>query len=151
MKNKIINRVGIRIDASSAEVWEALTNPELIKQYFFGTNTISEWRAGSPIVFEGNWQGKSYRDKGTIIDIQPFKLLKYNYWSSMSGIEDKPENYANITYEISEEGDESILTITQDNIPDEKMRAHSEDNWKKVLSNLKDLLEMKMVPQQHYN
>ncbi|HMH31664.1 MAG TPA: SRPBCC family protein [Puia sp.] len=150
MKNKIINRVGTRIDASSAEVWEALTNPELIKEYFFGTNTISEWRAGSPIVFEGVWNGKSYRDKGTIIDIQPFKLLKYNYWSSMSGIEDKPENYANITYEISEEGDETILTITQDNIPDEKMRAHSEENWKKVLANLKDLLENKMVPQ-HYN
>ena len=150
MKNKIINRVGTRINASSAEVWEALTNPELIKQYFFGTNTISEWRAGSPIVFEGVWNGKSYRDKGTIIAIQPFKLLKYNYWSSMSGIEDKPENYANITYEISEDGDETILTITQDNIPDEKMRAHSEDNWKKVLSNLKDLLENRLVPQ-HYN
>ena len=34
----------IKINASTATVWEALTNPELIKQYFFGTECISDWK-----------------------------------------------------------------------------------------------------------
>ena len=143
MKSKIIAKASANINAPASKVWEALTKPQLIKQYFFGTEASSDWKAGSPITFKGNWEGKSYEDKGTILNVQPNKLIKYNYWSSMSGIEDKPENYVNITYELSEDinDNNTKLTITQDNIPDEKMKAHSEQNWKIVLDNLKKLME----------
>jgi hypothetical protein len=30
-----------------------MTNPEIIKQYMFGTNVISDWKEGSPIVWKG--------------------------------------------------------------------------------------------------
>ena len=59
----------------------------------------------------------------------------------MSGIEDKPENYVVITYELSGEDGNVNLSVLQENIPDEKMKEHSEENWKKVLSGLKKLLE----------
>ena len=65
----------------------------------------------------------------------------------MSGIEDRPENYVNITYELEGDGEQTVLEITQENIPDEKMKEHSEQNWNKVLSKLKDLMERdKPVP-----
>ena len=143
MENNLSGRASIMIDASTVKVWEALTTPSIIKQYFFGTNAISDWNEGSSLIFKGEWEGKSYEDKGTILEKVPMKLFRYNYWSSMSVIEDKPENYVTITYELEERNEETLLTVTQENIPDEKTRQHAEQNWNKVLGNLKQLLEKK--------
>jgi uncharacterized protein YndB with AHSA1/START domain len=143
MKTDIIGKVSATIHAPVDKVWKALTRPELIKQYFFGTNTQTDWKVGSPIRFTGEWEGKKYEDKGTVLDIQPNKLISYSYWSSMSDMEDKPENYVTVTYKLADEDDKTRLTITQENIPDEDMKKHSEENWNKVLRGLKDLLEQK--------
>ena len=145
MTSNITGKASIKIDAPSSQVWEALTTPEIIKKYFFGTNAISDWKVGSPLIFRGEWEGKQYEDKGTILKSIPGKLFQYKYWSSMSGIEDKPENYVTITYELTEKNDKTKLTITQENIPDEKTKEHSEQNWKKVLKGLKKLLEKETV------
>ncbi len=144
MKSNICLEVSTTIHAPLSKVWEALTKPEIIKQYFFNTNTVTDWQPGHPIIFKGEWQGKHYEDKGTIIDVEKDKLIRYNYWSSMSGIEDKPENYVTITYEVEGKDNDVTLNITQENIPDEKTKAHSEENWKKVLDGLKKLLEVQV-------
>ncbi|HMG82169.1 MAG TPA: SRPBCC family protein [Ferruginibacter sp.] len=141
MKNNITATASIAIDTYPVKVWEALTTPSIIKQYFFGTDVSSDWKVGGQIFFRGEWQGKKYEDKGTIVSIIPNKLFKYNYWSSMSGIEDKPENYVLITYDLHATEGGTRLIITQDNVPDEKMKEHSEQNWMKVLTDLKALLE----------
>lgn len=141
MKTDIMGTAGVVINAGQGKVWQALTDPALIKQYFFGTLAKSDWTPGSPLTFEGEYQGKKYQDKGTIIKAEPGQLLSYSYWSSMSGIEDKPENYIIVTFTLQPEGDATLLIVTQQNIPTEAMRTHSIDNWKKVLNGIKDLLE----------
>jgi uncharacterized protein YndB with AHSA1/START domain len=141
MKNNISCQVNININAPISRVWQALTDPAIIQRYFFGTHTDTDWKVGSPIVFTGEWEGKTYKDKGTILDVTPDKLLRYSYWSSMSGIEDRPENYVIVTYELKGEDGDVDLTLTQENIPDEKTKTHSEANWKKVLDNLKKVVE----------
>lgn len=141
MKSDIVGKTSIVVNAPAAKVWEALTTPEIIKQYFFGTEAVSDWKKGSPLIFKGEWQGKKYEDKGMILNVVPNKLFSYNYWSSMSGIADKPENYVIVNYELSPEGKGTKLTITQENIPDEKMKEHSEQNWNKVLQGLKEVVE----------
>jgi uncharacterized protein YndB with AHSA1/START domain len=70
MKNNISARIDIGIKANVSKVWEALTSPGMIKQYFFGTDTSTNWKPGTPITFEGEWQGKRYKDKGTVLDIR---------------------------------------------------------------------------------
>ena len=145
MKNNITGRVELEINAPVEKVWDALTKPDIIKQYFFGTNTITDWKVGSPIIFKGEWEGKSYEDKGTILEIAKNKMIKYDYWSSMSGIEDKPENYVIVTYHLKPMDTKTKLVITQENIPDEKMKAHSEENWKKVMGDMKKLVEKKSM------
>jgi uncharacterized protein YndB with AHSA1/START domain len=145
MKNDITGTARTEIHVPKERVWEALITPEIIKKYFFGTDAISDWQVGSPLIFKGEWQGKHYEDKGNILAREDGKLFKYSYWSSMSGIEDKPENYVIVTYELAEKNGNTLLTITQENIPDEKMKAHSEENWNKVLAELKDLLENQTV------
>jgi len=145
MKSDITAEVKININAPVSKVWEALTNPEVIKKYLFGTETITDWKVGSSITFKGEWEGKQYEDKGTILDIEENKLIKYTYWSSMSGAEDTAENYLIITYEISGEDNDVKLTITQENIPDKNRKEISEENWAKVMSDLKDVVEEQSI------
>ena len=145
MKSSITGQVKTTIKARISEVWEALTNPEIMKQYFFGTDAITDWKIGNPITFSGEWEGKPYEDKGTILAFEVNNLIKYSYWSSMSVMEDKPENYFIITYELTGEDGDVVLTITQENIPDEKLRDHAEENWKMILSGLKKIVEKKSV------
>ena len=133
------------INAPAAKVWEALTNPAIVKQYFFGTNVKSDWKVGSPIIWEGEWEGKAYQDTGTILDIDPGKFVKYNYWSSMSGTDNKPENYANITYSLSEKDGQTVLTVTQDNIKSKEAKEHSEQNWQSVFGKMKEMVENQLV------
>ena len=138
---KLSLTTNINIKAPAAEVWKGLIDPEIVKQYFFGTNIASDWNAGSPITFSGAWEGKSYQDKGTIQEIIPGKYLKYNYWSSMGGTEDKPENYANVSYALEEKEGGTTLTVTQDNIKDAASKEHSEQNWQTIFGGLKTILE----------
>lgn len=133
----------IDFNAPAAKVWKGVTDPELVKQYFFGTTLKSDWKVGSPITFSGEWDGKSYEDKGIILEITPGEYVKYSYWSSMSGTEDKPENYANISYRVTEKDGKTTLQITQDGIKDEAAKEHSEQNWQMVFGGLKKILEEK--------
>lgn len=141
MKTELTLKKSYSIKAPASKVWDALTKPELIKQYFFGTETEATWKKGSPIFFRGEWEGKPYEDKGTIIDIVPEKLIHYTYWSSFFGTEDKPENYKNIRYELSSSNGETILTISQDGFESQEKVDHSEGNWDGVIGGLKKLVE----------
>lgn len=143
MKSNITAKASTSIHAQASEVWDALTKPEIIKQYFFGTDTHTDWKPGHPIRFTGEWEGKRYEDKGTVLEVEQGKRIKYNYWSSMSGTEDKPENYVDITYELSPDGDRTKVSIMQENIPDEKTKKHSEETWGKVLEGMKHVVEGK--------
>lgn len=131
----------IEFEAPIEKVWNGLTDPAIVKQYFFGTDLASDWKVGSPITFSGEWEGHKYVDGGTILEIDPPKLLKYNYWSSMSGTQDKPENYADVTYELSEAAEITTLLITQDKVKSPEALEHSENNWKSIFDGLKEILK----------
>jgi len=141
MNKKFTAKATTTIDAPVSKVWQALVNPEIIKQYLFNTDVISDWKVGSPIIYRGEWEGKPFEDKGKILEIEPEKILKSTHWSPLSGVPDTPENYHTVTYTLSEKGDGTEVTITQDNNASEEEEAHSEKNWQTVLKGLKDLLE----------
>lgn len=128
--------------ATPDQVWEALTDPALVKQWLFGTEmSVSEWKVGGQIRYKGSWEGKTYEDKGEIVGLEPGKILKATYWSSMSGMPDVPENYSLVTYKVEPAGNETKLTITQEGNPTEDSAHHSEGNWKMVLESMRKILE----------
>lgn len=139
--NKLSVLVKQEINAPVSKVWQALTDPAQIKQYLFGTNASSDWKKGSPITYSGEWNGKAYTDKGTIIEIIPERLLHTTYFSGMSDKEDKPENYANVIYRVEPHGAGTIVSIEQDNIDNEEGQEHMKQNWGMVLDSMKKLLE----------
>jgi uncharacterized protein YndB with AHSA1/START domain len=141
MNKNYIARASATIDAPSEKVWDAITKPELIKQYLFGTEVTTDWQVGSPITYRGVWQGKPYEDKGKVLQVEPGKLLVSTFWSSLSGDPDMPENYKTVRYELSPVDAGTKLTIIQDNNTTPEEASHSEGNWKMVLEGIKKLLE----------
>lgn len=135
----------VEIEATPEEVWDAMTNPEKIKVYLYGTETITDWKVGSPIIFQGEYQGKRYKDKGNVLENQPNKLLKYNYWSGFSGLEDKPENYFLVTYMIEDLGNgKTVFTWLQEGFRNEDSLKHTQDGLPNMLEQIKDLVEKKV-------
>ena len=141
MNNNLIARASITIKAPNAKVWDALVNPEAIKQYMFGTNVVTDWREGNPTTWKGEWQGKAYEDKGVILQHKPEQLLQYSHFSPLSGLPDKLENYHTVTIELSENGSQTLVSLTQDNNATEEAREHSAKNWQMMLDGLKKFLE----------
>ncbi|HEY3248465.1 MAG TPA: SRPBCC domain-containing protein [bacterium] len=129
------------INAPAARVWNALVDPAMIKQYLFGTDVVSNWKPGSPIVFRGEWQGKTYEDKGMILRVEPQRVLQYTHWSNLSELPDTPENYHTVTIELDAEGSQTRVSLSQDNNPTEQARDHSQKNWDTILAGLKSVLE----------
>ena len=138
------SKASVIINAPIDSVWLGLTKPELVKQYFFGTNLVTTWQVGSPIFFRGERQGKPYEDKGTVLAYNPPFLLSYNYWSSFSGIADKPELYQVLRYEVAEKDGGVEVAIVQSNVDTAERAEHSQKNWQMVLEGLKKLLENKL-------
>lgn len=131
----------ITIDAPATSVWEALTTPELIKQWFFGVDTDTDWEVGSSLVHCGEWQGEPYEDKGTILTFDPPKTLMHSHWSPASGVPDQPENYELVTWNLAELDGWTELTIYETNLASVQAKQVSEEGWKASLSNLKELPE----------
>lgn len=139
----LIAKAHTSIALPTDKVWEALTNPRLIKKYMFGATVTSNWEKGSDITWKGEWNGKKYEDKGKIIDIIPGEKLSYSHYSPLSGLPDKPANYHTVTIHLKPEKDKTSVTLVQDNNSSEKEQKESEKNWNAMLEGLKKLLESK--------
>ena len=143
MKTNLIAKASIRINASGKKVWSALVTPKFVKQYMFGTTVVSDWREGNPIIWKGEWQGKPYEDKGKILQFEPEHKIQYNHYSPLSGVPDKPENYHTVTVELSADGNQTHVLLTQDNNANDEERKESEKNWAMMLTALKKFIEQK--------
>jgi len=141
MDKNNIAKASISINASNEKVWKALVDPKAIKQYMFGTNVVSDWQEGSSMVWKGEWQGKSYEDKGKILQLKPGRTIQYSHFSPLAGQPDRPENYHTVTIDLSGNGNQTDVTLTQDNNATEAERAESEKNWGLMLTELKKFLE----------
>src|ERR1700679_2045343 len=127
------------IKTTPDKLWNAITNPEFTKQYWFGTHCESGWKAGSP------WKmisadGK-VTDAGEIVESDPPKRLVIK-WQNEWKPELKAEGYSPCTFEIEPVGNATKLTVTHgiDKTPSKLIEAVS-GGWPRILSNLKSILE----------
>ena len=134
------------INAPAAQVWDALTNPDKIEQYMFGSRCESDWKPGSKSNFFITQDDKQINVvKGEVIRNIPGKLLEHTLFPAGAGLNDSPENYIVITYELQEHGDETDLTITQKGYKyvENGLERYidSQKGWKAALPKLKDVVE----------
>jgi uncharacterized protein YndB with AHSA1/START domain len=129
------------IRAPRSKVWRALTDPDQIREYMFGSVVETDWRPGSRITWKGEYEGKKYEDRGEILEVDPEHRLKLTHFSPMSGDEDAPENYHTLVYELEESDGTTHVSLSQDNNKSEEAAEHSRANWDKMLSGLKEVVE----------
>jgi uncharacterized protein YndB with AHSA1/START domain len=129
------------IDAAPDKVWQALTDPELIKKYMFGSEVKTDWKPGSPITWQGEFEGRKYEDKGEVIAVEPGRRLEVTHFSPLTGQEDRPENYHHVLYELQETGGSTSVRLTQDNSSSAEEAEHSAANWQMMLDGLKKVAE----------
>ena len=129
------------IHATRSKVWDALTDPDQIQKYMFGSKVETDWKPGSRITWKGEYEGKKYEDKGEILEVEPERRLKLTHFSPISGEEDTPENYHTLVYELEESNGTTHVSLSQDNNKSEEAAEHSRANWEKMLSGLKEVVE----------
>lgn len=137
----LIATARIEIEATPQQVWRALTEPALIKQYFMGADVETDWKPGSPITWQGEYHDKKYQDKGELIEVVPEERLQHTHFSPMSGQSDVPENYHTLTYTLEKRGDRTKVVLTQDNNGTEEEAERSSSTWTAMLDGLKKTVE----------
>jgi uncharacterized protein YndB with AHSA1/START domain len=139
MKDYVVKKT-IIINAPADAVWDALTNPEKTKEYFFKCRVFSNWKAGSPIVFRGRmfWI-IPIEMRGVIKKATPGKLLQYTLNNGKGA-----KSTSTVTDELTETDGKTTLHITDDvghGGGAEKRYHRSVKGWDKVLKGLKELVE----------
>lgn len=146
---KLIIENTIVIEASPARVWDALVNAEQTKKYMYGCETVSDWNAGSELLWRGHHEGQDIIFvKGRIVEIQPEKLLSYTVIDpNNKEIPDIPENYLTVTYTLTGENGETTLVVTQGdyakvaNGPERYEHTMDVGGWQSILERIKELVE----------
>lgn len=127
------------INAEPPAVWDALTNPEKTKKYFFKCKVISDWKKGSSITFKGKFFFIiNIEMKGKILEIEPEKMLQYTLANHGSA------SFSTVTDTLEYKNGKTTLSITDDVGKEEgaeKRYIKSVKGWDKILKGLKELVE----------
>jgi uncharacterized protein YndB with AHSA1/START domain len=135
----------IRLNAPSNAVWEALTQPELMKNWMSDSEIeiITTWEVGSPIII--NAQEVSYKtafkNTGAVLQFLKEQVLEYSHLSSLSGLADQPENYTLIRFTLQRQEDHTLLELNLSNFPTESHYKHIDFYWAVTLEVLKRFVE----------
>ncbi len=142
-----VAEASVVVEADRRTVWEALTTPDLVREYFMGATVTTDWQVGSPITFAGEWKGQTYEDKGEIVTVEPEKELSFSHWSPLNGKADIPDNYHVIDIVLDEADGGTKVTLTQSNLnggvtaSDRANRDDYEKTWAMMLGGLKETVE----------
>lgn len=122
-----------------------LTESDQISKWMDGARVESTWEVSSDITFSGTMPNfnKKYRDRGTVLAIEPEKFLQYSHWSEMTRRPDAPENRTIITFLLEPMEERTRLTFRQENFHSEVEYKHANFFWGVALYMMKNLLEGK--------
>ena len=129
----------VYIRTTPERLWSALTSPDFMKQYWFGTHFQTDWKSGS--AWQMLFPDGRVADTGEVIEIDPPRRLVLK-WRNDFRPELKSEGYARCTIDLEPTDSAVKLTITHmmDRAESKFIEAVS-GGWPRILSNLKSLLE----------
>ena len=127
----------VEVDASPEEVWSTLTEPAQIAEWMSGSKVETDWQVGSPITWQGEYDGREYEDKGEVLVYDEPTTLSVTHYSPMMGEPDEPENYHTLVYTLTPAGDGTKVELTQDGCDSEEQAEQFSANWQQMLDGLK--------------
>ena len=127
------------IRATPPKLWEALTDPTFIRQYWYGVNVECAWKKGAP--WKMTLADGRVADAGEILEIDPPRRIVIR-WQNEWNPEMKAEGPSRCTIELTPLDDAVKLTITHElDRAESKLIAGVAGGWPYTLANLKSLLE----------
>jgi uncharacterized protein YndB with AHSA1/START domain len=126
------------IKATAEKVWDALTNPEFTKRYWFDTEVRSDWKVGSSFALV---MGGQTTDTGEILEADRPRRLSYTFKHQLME-EMRNEPATKVVFTIELYGDLVKLTVTHEGfVEGSKLLDGISKGWPAILSGLKTLLE----------
>ena len=83
----------VKIIAPAKKVWLALTVPDLVKQWQYGSDLLTTWEVGSPIIFRNEWNGQVFEQKGNVLEFLPESRVRYSLFVPRPDLQGIPEHY----------------------------------------------------------
>ncbi len=123
------------------QVWAALTQPSQIAAWMQGSQVTTTWEVGSPITWDGEYDGHTYQDKGEVLTHDEPNVLSMTHYSPMMGEPDEPESYHTLVYTLTPDGEHTHLELTQDGCTDQQQADQFSQNWQQMLDAVKTHLE----------
>lgn len=131
----------IVLNAPVEKVWNVLTKPELVKQWQYGSDLITDWKTGNEIRFRNEWEGQIFEQWGTILEVVPNQKIKYSLFFPRPELEDKPENYFIMSYVLSKENQKTKLEIIQEDNRPGAVQEEPQGEENPILQGLKAIIE----------
>jgi len=131
----------INIKADIQKVWDAITLPELVKQWQYGSELITDWKVGSDIRFRTEWEGKVFEQWGKVLEVRSKELVKYSLFAPRPDLADKPENYFVMNYVLTDNSSYVALEIIQEDNRPGAIQEEPQGEENPVLAALKNLVE----------
>jgi len=130
------------IRTTAAKLWEALTEPDFIQQYFFGRRNTSTWKVGDAIESrspegELEWQGK-------ILKCVPEKEVVFTF----DHLSDEPPSTVTFRIEALEDGMQQLTVIHEDFPMVSAIRDRVSNGWPGIVRGIKELLETGAVQEE---
>jgi len=103
----------IHLAVPKPKAWAALTRPELVAKWQYGSILTTDWKVGSRITFRTEWEGKVFEQWGEILEYREPEKLRYNLFAPRPDLIDRSENYFEMVYTLSPSEGGTLITITQ--------------------------------------
>ncbi|HXC54959.1 MAG TPA: SRPBCC family protein [Rhizomicrobium sp.] len=127
------------IRTTPQKLWDALTRPEFIRQYWFDMTQESEWKPGAAWAMK--FSDGRVADAGEVLESDPPRRLVLK-WRNEFRPELKAEGFSRCVYDLAQDGDVVRLTVTHSIEKDgAKLIEAVSGGWPKILSSLKSFLE----------
>ena len=129
----------ILIETTPERLWQAITDGEMTRQYYYGTEVVSDWQVGGEMRYldaDGN-----ERLLCEILEIEEPKRLVTTFKPLWEGATSAHEP-SKVTYEIEQLGGVCRLTLVHDDLDeDHPLNPDALSGWAHILSGMKTLLE----------
>jgi uncharacterized protein YndB with AHSA1/START domain len=126
--------VSTYIRTTPDRLWEALTDPEMTKQYYYGGQVQAELRVGGKFSYLDPTGNINLR--GEVLEVDPPRRLVTTFNAAWA---EPGAETTRVMYEIEPMGEVCKFTLTHFDY--EKARAGIESGWPIIISGLKTWLE----------